>query len=293
MQVDAPSGVRAPAWFAFSGSIEPTRLSWSYRLGLAVVAVAMLILPLLYLGVIALAAAGIWWHLAHNRWLLGSGSLIQFTFIAYATPAIAGGLVLLFMVKPVFVRPRTPQPPIEVTPSDEPVLFDFIAAICRHVGAPMPRRVQADCLINASASFDRGLRSFVRRDLVLTIGLPFAARLSVRELGGVLAHEFGHFAQGSVLRLTVVIRRVNGWFARVIYERDIWDWRVAEWSKHPDIRFKLLILLSQAGVLVSRLALRGLMVGARPSAASCCARWSTTPTATRSTWQELRRSSGP
>ena len=59
-----------------------------------------------------------------------------------------------------------------------------------------------------------------KKDLVLTIGLPLVAGLSIREFGGVLAHEFGHFAQGGGMRLTALVRFVNGWFARVVYERD-------------------------------------------------------------------------
>jgi hypothetical protein len=48
-----------------------------------------------------------------------------------------------------------------------------------------------------------------KKDLVLTIGLPLVAGLSVREFGGVLAHEFGHFAQGGGMRLTALVRYVN------------------------------------------------------------------------------------
>jgi Zn-dependent protease with chaperone function len=36
--------------------------------------------------------------------------------------------------------------------------------------------------------------------LVLVIGLPLAAGMSMRQVAGVLAHEFGHFAQGAGMR---------------------------------------------------------------------------------------------
>ncbi len=77
-----------------------------------------------------------------------------------------------------------------------------------------------DCQVNASASLRRGLWS---KDLVLTVGLPLASGLDMRQFAGVLAHEFGHFAQGAGMRLTYVIRKINFWFARVVYERDAWD----------------------------------------------------------------------
>ena len=55
--------------------------------------------------------------------------------------------------------------------------------------------------------------------MVLLIGLPLAAGLSLRQFAGVLAHEFGHFSQGFGMRLTYVIRSINIWFMRVVYER--------------------------------------------------------------------------
>ena len=96
--------------------------------------------------------------------------------------------MLLFMIKPILARPARKPDPVRVSSEDEPSLFAFIAQICRQVGAPMPQRVQVDCQVNASAGFLPGPLSILNRDLVLTIGLPLAAGLSVRELGGVLAH---------------------------------------------------------------------------------------------------------
>ena len=75
----------AQAPFAFDGTIEATRLSWAYRAGLVVVALAMLLLPLIYLGVIGLAGTGVWWHLTrHTGWLQGGGT--QWRVLAYAAP---------------------------------------------------------------------------------------------------------------------------------------------------------------------------------------------------------------
>jgi hypothetical protein len=83
-----------PAPFAFAGTIAATRLSWAYRSGLLIVAVAMLLLPLVYLGVIALAATGVWWHVTRNAWLIGGGaSALQWRLLAYVGPALAGVVV--------------------------------------------------------------------------------------------------------------------------------------------------------------------------------------------------------
>lgn len=53
---------------------------------------------------------------------------------------------------------------------------------------------------------------------MLTIGLPLVAGLSLQQLAGVLAHEFGHFSQGAGMRLTYIVRSINAWFLRVVYE---------------------------------------------------------------------------
>ena len=136
------------------------------------------------------------------------------------------------------------------------------------VGAPAPRRIDVDCEVNASASFRRGLFSMAGNDLVLTIGLPLVTGMSLAQLAGVLAHEFGHFAQGAGMRLSYVIRSVNWWFVRVVYERDRWDARLEEARAH-DLPWivSLLVMMAQGTVWLTRRLLAGLMhVG---HAASC------------------------
>jgi Zn-dependent protease with chaperone function len=255
----AGTGVPNPSGFSLSGTIEPTRLSPAYRFGLVVVAIAMLVLPLLYLALIAGAAATVWWHLTSNAWLLEgrSGGFVR--MLLYAAPAVAGIVVVVFMIKPILARPAKQQDPLPLLPEDEPRLFALIEQICWQVRAPIPARVQVDCRVNASASFRHGGLGALRGDLVLTIGLPLAAGLTVRQLGGVLAHEFGHFAQGGGMRLTMLVRGINGWFGRVAYERDQWDERLAEWSQTDDWRAKAVVMLAIGAVWLSRKALIGLL----------------------------------
>src|SRR5262245_32112975 len=245
---------------ALSGTIEPTRLSLTYRAGLAIVAVAMILLPVLYLLLILGAAATVWWHLSNNAWLLSGGGGSQWKLLAYLGPAVAGAAIVFFMIKPVLARPGRRPEPVPLERNDEPTLFAFIDAICRQVRAPVPSRVQVDCQVNASAGFLNGGLGVFGRDLTLTIGLPLVAGLSVRQLGGVLAHEFGHFAQGGGMRLTHLVRTVNAWFARVVYERDHWDEKLEAWSKEVDTRLTIVLMLARAGIWVSRKALFVLMM---------------------------------
>ena len=63
---------------------------------------------------------------------------------------------------------------------------------------------------------------------------PLVAGMNMREFAGVLAHEFGHFTQGTGMRLSYVIRTINGWFGRVVYERDTWDVTLEVWAMEAE-----------------------------------------------------------
>lgn len=239
---------------AFDGALAPNRTGVLYRAGLTLVAFAMVLLPIVYLALIGLAAWGVYYHLTHNTWILSKGSL--FLSIAYATPAVAGFILIFFMIKPFFaVRESAPEP-VTLDPEKEALLFAFVQKICDLVGAPMPSRVDVDCEVNASASLRRGMWS---RELVLTIGLPLAAGLDMRQFAGVLAHEFGHFAQGAGMRLTYVIRRINAWFARVVFERDAWDVRLEQSAGAMPWQIGIVLHGARACVWATRRVLWALM----------------------------------
>src|SRR5947209_6371913 len=209
----------ASALSAFSGTIKPAKPGVLYTLGLAIVAFAMVLLPLIYLALIVLTTWLVWLHLRYDTWVMASGahgSLLKI-LILYLGPAIVGGILIFFMIKPFFAAKAKAANPLSLDPAKEPLLFEFVKKICTLVRAPTPCRIDIDCEVNASARLQRGLLS---KDLVLTIGLPLVCGLDTRQFAGVLAHEFGHFAQGAGMRFTYLIRRINSWFARVVYERD-------------------------------------------------------------------------
>ena len=81
----------------------------------------------------------------------------------------------------------------------------------------------------------------------------------MRQFAGVLAHEFGHFAQGAGMRLTYVIRRINLWFARVVYERDEWDLKLEQSAKTSDWRMRIVLQMARGCVWLSRRILWALM----------------------------------
>jgi Zn-dependent protease with chaperone function len=242
----------------FNGTFEPTRVSTGYKVGLAVVALGMGLLLAVYVGLIVLAAYGVYYHLAYDSEIVRR-SASYVSLLVYLWPAAAGAVLVFFMIKPIFAgRPEQP-PKYSLTAESDPLLFAFIQRICELVKAPLPSRVDVDCQINASASFRRGLLSMRGNDVVLTIGLPLAAGLTMEEFAGVLAHEFGHFAQGAGMKLTYIVRAISGWFARVVYERDEWDVHLARAAHSVDIRLGVFLHMIRFAVWITRRILWVLM----------------------------------
>ena len=249
---------------AFTGAIEPVDVPFSYRFAAGLVAVFMVLLPFVYAGVIGLVCYAIYFHATHSTGLFsvsGSGRAKGMAAIIYFAPLLAGPILIFFMLKPLFARPARSRPPRELTAEQEPLLFAFIERLCQAVGAPLPKKIVANCEVNASASFRKGFLSiFLSQDLVLTIGLPLVAGLNLRQFSGVLAHEFGHFTQGAGLRLTYVIRTINHWFVRVVYERDAWDERLENWAKNSDSRIGIFLQFVRLLVWLTRRVLWLLML---------------------------------
>lgn len=245
---------------AFVREVPPVRVSPLYLVSLLVVAVVMLLMPVLYLALVALVGWGVYYHAVAHVPDFGSRRVNFVSVMVCVAPIIAGAIAVAFLLKPLLAPRRRQTEPLTVQPDEEPLLAQYVEMVCRAMNAPAPRRIDVDAMANASASFRRGLLSFFGNDLVLTLGLPLVAALDLRQLTGVLAHELGHFRQGLAMRLTYIIQRINGWFFRVVYERDGWDERLAaathEQAFQPVI---LIVLLAQVCVWLSRQALKALM----------------------------------
>jgi len=251
--------VRSAALAALDTRITPRRLPFHYHLGLVLVAGAMLLLPLVYLMLIALVAYGVYWHTTENYGILSGGGL-RFKAVLYIGPMFVGAILVLFMAKPLLARRRVIEVDTDLERNDQPFLFAFVETLCASMGAPRPARVRVDTQVNASAALDGMWRGMLGGRLILTIGLPLAAGLTLRQLAGVLAHEFGHFAQGAGMRATYAIGAVNAWFSRVVYERDRWDARLLAASENRDaLSIVVVANVARGFVWLTRRILTGLM----------------------------------
>lgn len=131
-----------------------------------------------------------------------------FRFLSTAYPQGLGGLIYwvlgfsalflsVFMVKALFfIRKGGAPNDLEITPAQEPKLFEFIYALADNIGAPRPHRVFLSGRVNACVFYDLSIKNLLFPSKKnLEIGLPLVNALTASEVKAVLAHEFGHFSQ--------------------------------------------------------------------------------------------------
>lgn len=227
---------------AVTGDLGRSPTSLAYRLAMIPLLAFILMLPLVYVALIAAAGWGVIYHaMNHINWITDIRAKVFGTAL-YLGPLLGGLFVVAFMIKPIFAPRRAREAnPYSLERKQEPVLFAFVERLANMLGAPTPQRIEVNCVPNASASMGDGLLSVFSRNLTLTIGTPLIAAMNTRELAGILAHELGHFSQGAGMRSTYLIHRINGWFARVVYERDAWDDRLNEHARNGKSGWTMMI----------------------------------------------------
>jgi len=232
-----------------AGAEVGSTVSHGYKGYLAIVAFLMILLPVVYLAVVAAFAYGTWWHATSNLdWISGYAS--KLTLVGYLAPLAGGVLLIGFMLKPILASPvETGPQPVQLDPQREPAIFHLVERITEELGAPMPERILVDADVNASASLSKGVFS---SDLTLTIGMPLFYGMKVDQLTGVLAHEFGHFAQRYGMRAGALIHAINYWFIRQAYHRDTWDELIESWSQEDSVLANLTAMVASIGAWLTR-----------------------------------------
>jgi hypothetical protein len=180
----------------FHGVAPQIRLSLAYQLGLAAVLVAMILLPLVYLGLIGLTAWGTYRYAVAGMKVLGGTHSFFGILLFYVGPIVAGLVLIFFMIKPVFYGLRYRQFGIPISHTEHPEFFRFLGQLCQLLGAPIPSRVDVQLGVNASAGFRAGFSSLFGNDIMLRIGLPLVAGLNCQEFAGSSLTNWGIFASG-------------------------------------------------------------------------------------------------
>ncbi len=233
--------------------IKPPSTTTAYKLGMFAVALVNLLLPLMYFGLIFLVLHGLYWNARYNEPTRGWGGIIYFA--AY----LLGSVTLVFLIKPLFSRDPEVSPPLTLKPTAEPFLYAYVDAICDAVNAPYPDSIQLVCEPNAAAGFADGLMGIFTGRMRLTIGLPLVTGMSVRQLTGVLAHEFGHFSQGTGMRMSFIVRIINFWLIKIVFLRDAWDARLEGLAQNGDWRWWVVVQSVRSCIWLSRQLLFGLL----------------------------------
>lgn len=247
--------------------LEVPSANSAYSFELLAVACLMVLLPVLYVAIIAAVGWGVVWHFQHNTWLLngdgsnrarGRGTI--FLVLAYLAPGVVGVGLFITLLKPLFAGwwgGDDPRVPLERR--DQPLLFAFVDRLCDALGSPRPHAIYVDEQANASAGLV-GVSGLLTNRLQLTVGLPLVAGMPLRNLSGILAHEFGHFSQFWGMRLSGAINLVNAWLSHVVEHRDSVDEWVAAAASSLDLRIGWTLYLVQFANWLVRKLLRGLQL---------------------------------
>ncbi len=204
------------------------------------------IFVLVYLLTIALGAALIYAVVRASVWFiphLFDYYAPEFISAGYIGVIILGILIIaifglwtfvlavgVYLIKPLFIFPKKDNDyGIELSRKDSPELYDLIQSTARAVGVKSPKHIYITHELNACAFVNAGFWNIifpVRKNLIL--GLALFESTSIEELKGVIAHEFGHFAQDS-MRVGSILFVANKVISDLAYRRDALDALMVKW----------------------------------------------------------------
>jgi Zn-dependent protease with chaperone function len=245
---------------AFSTPPMPVPATAGYRLRLLSVMASLLALQALYLALVFFIGWLIWEYFVVVPFGFGAAGFS--TFLFWLMPPAAGIIVLVGLMRPLVRKRRAAVPPLRLKPEDEPVLFEFVEHVCSKLNAPKPSVISVNLSVNAFAGV-AGWKGFFTGKLELVLGLPLATGLSLPQLAGVIAHEFGHFSQRAGMRSQFLFLKVQEWFMRTALERDGWDMWLDERRNQGDFRLRLVAGLGWLALFLSREYLKVLAKAAR------------------------------
>ena len=164
-----------------------------------------------------------WFAWTAYDYFVNAAAVEQGAWVGYGFAAAAAFLTIFLAKALFFVNRGGEVNDIEVTADEEPQLFEFLYRLADEAGAPRPHRVFLSGRVNAAVFYDLTLLNLIFPSKKnLEIGLALVNGLNLGEFKAVLAHEFGHFRQGSMAvgRWVYVAQQIA---THIIYQRDILD----------------------------------------------------------------------
>ncbi len=216
----SPEKLNAELSQAFRGDFARPRITIAHRLVGLIVALLMLLLPVIYLSLIVGIGYATYWHTV-NDWVwvvnVPGGRAKILAGLVYGAISFAGLLWVLSLIRPLFFFGHQQHEQTGLSREEEPVLFAFTDRLAEVVGSPKPDVINLSLDVNASASYQTTWFGLRRKQFCLTLGIPLLAGMTLNQVSGVIAHEFGHFSQSGSMFLDRIIRRINFWFANAVY----------------------------------------------------------------------------
>lgn len=224
----------------FSQPVQPTRVTGDYRRTLIRVLLAALAAPLLYAGVVLLTAGALLWYFGSLHTALFGGIewrgklMWALWALTYLLPALVGGVLLVFLLFPLWPRGKRPRPHV-LDPKKHARFYHLVNQMTAAMEVPAPEFIEITPEVNAAAGPVHGIFSLVKGELRLVVGLSLVSGMTVQQLMGVLAHEFGHFSQRSSMIANIWVNTINGWLAECAYGQDEWEQRFARWHEEYNL----------------------------------------------------------
>lgn len=143
------------------------------------------------------------------------------TLLLFGGSIMAAIMIVIFLFKFIFSSTKfNDEGLLEIQRKDHPKLYAIIDEIVLKVGTDFPKKVYLSNELNASVFYDSSFMSmFFPTRKNLHIGLSLVNLMSEDELKGILAHEFGHFAQRT-MKVGSYIYNFNKIVYHMIYEND-------------------------------------------------------------------------
>ena len=234
-----PLKLREAILGGFDSRMLPPAVPLARKLSTLFVLAVLLVLPLFYVVALAALSYGLFW-LATSSY----GRALQPA--VYWTGLVVGSLLLVSLLKPL-LEPRRRRLAVHELAADKAALLsEFIERVCQQIDAAPPQQLQLECSTRLAAERNGG---------VLTIGLPLAASLSVEQLGGLIAGQMALYRRGAACRPTNLIRAINGWLWRSIYEDSRFDAWLARVASRPGFSAAKLLVPLRAAKLIAQAVL--------------------------------------
>lgn len=239
----------------FTQPVQPTQLTRDYKSTLVRVLLAATAAPLLYAGIVLLTAFALLWYFGslhgalfgdiewRGKWMWALWVL------TYLLPAVVGGVLLVFLLYPLWPRDRRPRPHV-LDPKKHARFYHLVNQMTAAMEVPAPEFIEITPEVNAAAGPVHGIYSLVKGELRLVIGLSLVSGMTVQQLMGVLAHEFGHFSQRSSMIANIWVNTINGWLAECAYGQDEWDARFDHWREQYDFEVVHISLAAAEAMIV-------------------------------------------